>query len=242
MKKFLLGGFTAAGLLLGGLAVVGGPTVMGAQDKVTICHAAGQEGTEKFVSLTIPYNAAYGQAGHFNEDGTPKAGHEADYEGPCEGPPTEVPVSVDYGPATCEAPGTATPVEVPGQVEWTKQPDGGWKATALPGNVIVGTSTFGPPEPQLSGEEACPTTTTANSTPAVIVESGGPVPTPAAAEPAVTVAAAGPVPPAAAPAAAPAPAQTALPSTGSSSWGLALTALASLLGGLGLVKLSRRTS
>jgi LPXTG-motif cell wall-anchored protein len=70
-----------------------------------------------------------------------------------------------------------------------------------------------------------------------------PVAPPAPAEPAVTVAAGGPVPPAAAPAAAPpAPAQTALPSTGSSSWGLALTALASLLGGLGLVKLSRRTS
>jgi hypothetical protein len=55
---------------------------------------------------------------------------------------------------------------------------------------------------------------------------------------------AGPVPPAAAPTAAPpaATAQAALPATGSSSWGLALTALASLLGGMGLLKLSRRTS
>jgi LPXTG-motif cell wall-anchored protein len=62
--------------------------------------------------------------------------------------------------------------------------------------------------------------------------------------------AAGPVPPAqvpppaaavaAAPAAAP-PAPTALPATGTTSWALALSALAMLAGGLGLRRLSRRT-
>jgi hypothetical protein len=35
------------------------------------------------VTLTTPYNAAFGVAGHFNEDGTPRAGHEQDYVGAC---------------------------------------------------------------------------------------------------------------------------------------------------------------
>lgn len=52
-------------------------------EKVTICHAAGQEGTLQFVELTLAYNAAYGQAGHFLEPGSPNAGHEHDIEGPC---------------------------------------------------------------------------------------------------------------------------------------------------------------
>jgi hypothetical protein len=56
--------------------------------KTTICHAAGQEGTTHFVTLDLDNNALYGHngnAGHFNEDGTPKAGHEDDYFGPCKG-------------------------------------------------------------------------------------------------------------------------------------------------------------
>jgi uncharacterized repeat protein (TIGR01451 family) len=56
-------------------------------DKVTLCHAAGRDGTTQFVTLTISYNAAFGQAGHFYEDGTPRAGHEDDYLGPCTPPP-----------------------------------------------------------------------------------------------------------------------------------------------------------
>jgi len=32
-------------------------------DKVTLCHAAGRDGTTQFVTLTISYNAAFGQAG-----------------------------------------------------------------------------------------------------------------------------------------------------------------------------------
>lgn len=42
-------------------------------DKVTICHAAGQDDTTKYVTLTISENAAFGQAGHFYENGTPKS-------------------------------------------------------------------------------------------------------------------------------------------------------------------------
>jgi len=56
------------------------------EDKVTICHAAGQDGTTKFVEITASRNAIFGQAGHFYENGTPRAGHEQDYLGPCNRP------------------------------------------------------------------------------------------------------------------------------------------------------------
>ena len=70
--------------------------VLTTDDKVTLCHAAGQDGTTKFVTLTISYNAAFGQAGHFYEDGTPRAGHEDDYLGPCNPPPpTDVCPNID---------------------------------------------------------------------------------------------------------------------------------------------------
>jgi len=198
------------------------------------------------LSLTIAYNAVYGTAGHFLEPGTPNAGHEADSEGQCVGPPTEVVVEVKYEPATCTAPGTATPVEVPGQVEWIgPREDGAWTAVALPGNVIKGDDFFGPPEPQLSGEEACPTTTTTISTTTssttssstTVVEPAGPVPPPAPENrpPAPSVvAAAGPTVAQAAP--------TQLPSTGTSSWVLALIAVGLVLAGSGIVKFSRRPS
>ena len=47
--------------------------------KYFVCHAAGQEGTTHFEYLELPYQATFGQAGHFNEDGTPRAGHEDDF-------------------------------------------------------------------------------------------------------------------------------------------------------------------
>lgn len=51
--------------------------------KVTICHAAGQDGTTHFNTISVGYPAAYGPAGHFYENGTPRAGHEDDYLGEC---------------------------------------------------------------------------------------------------------------------------------------------------------------
>jgi len=57
-------------------------------EKVTICHAAGLAGTDQYVELSIAGQAVYGgsgNAGHFDENGTPLAGHEEDYFGPCEG-------------------------------------------------------------------------------------------------------------------------------------------------------------
>ena len=59
------------------------------QEKVTICHAAGLEGTSQFVEITAAYPAIYGQAGHFLENGTPRAGHEDDYVGSCDTPDEE---------------------------------------------------------------------------------------------------------------------------------------------------------
>lgn len=79
-------------LALSALAVVAGVSVISgvtpdahaACEKLTICHAAGQAGTIHFVEVTACRNAIIGQAGHFNEDGTPNAGHELDVFGPCE--------------------------------------------------------------------------------------------------------------------------------------------------------------
>jgi hypothetical protein len=53
-----------------------------AADTVTICHAAGLAGTTQFTTLTIPQPAV---SAHFDDDGTPAAGHEDDYLGACAG-------------------------------------------------------------------------------------------------------------------------------------------------------------
>ena len=59
----------------------------GQSESVTFCHVAGSaEDPANTVTLTLPYTAVFGQAGHFNEDGTPRAGHEQDYLGPCSEP------------------------------------------------------------------------------------------------------------------------------------------------------------
>lgn len=62
-------------------AVVG--VTRGAQDKVTVCHAAGRAGTTHFVTLSVPANDGGFPQGHFTEGGTTAAGHEEDYLGPC---------------------------------------------------------------------------------------------------------------------------------------------------------------
>ena len=57
---------------------------------VTFCHVAGlAEDPANTVTITADEHAVFGQAGHFEENGTPRAGHEQDYLGPCEEP--EVP-------------------------------------------------------------------------------------------------------------------------------------------------------
>jgi uncharacterized repeat protein (TIGR01451 family) len=75
----------------------------GQSESVTFCHVAGSaEDPANIVTLTLPYTAVFGQAGHFNEDGTPKAGHEQDYLGPCQTtpPPTDVCPNIGGNQAT----------------------------------------------------------------------------------------------------------------------------------------------
>ena len=81
-------------MLLGWAASIDKEVVAHGNNKVTICHASGLAGTTKFETLTIGYNAVYGPAGHFYENGTPKAGHEQDYIGACKTPtPTKIPTA-----------------------------------------------------------------------------------------------------------------------------------------------------
>ena len=72
---------------------------------VTFCHVAGrEEDPANTVTLTLPYNAVFGQAGHFNEDGTPNAGHEQDHLGPCQAPPPPTDVCPNIGGNQAEVP------------------------------------------------------------------------------------------------------------------------------------------
>jgi hypothetical protein len=82
----------AAGLAASGFA--GNAREVGTDDKITICHVAGlASDPANYITLTLPYNAVYGkngESGHFNENGTTKAGHEQDTLGPCSPPQTDL--------------------------------------------------------------------------------------------------------------------------------------------------------
>lgn len=79
MKKYLFA-FLSLSFIFMGVALATRP------EKVTICHAAGLDGTLHFETLELAYPAVYGEGGHFNEGGTPQAGHEDDYLGACANP------------------------------------------------------------------------------------------------------------------------------------------------------------
>jgi len=169
-----------------------------------------------------------------------KAGGDSYNGQDCPVEPEVVKPKYKYTPPTCDAPGSVDFPQDQDGYEWVENEDGTYTAVPDEGFVLPEgfEATVGPfALDQLTGEQCETTTTTKTTQPPpsqTEVAAAGPVPP-----------AAGPVPPAAASApaaAAPAAVPTQLPSTGSSSWGLALTALASVLGGLGLVKLSRRTS
>ena len=84
---------------------------------VTICHAAGRaDAPANWVTLTLPEQAVYGQAGHFNENGTTQAGHEQDYMGACQvaATPTPTPAAETPTPTpVIEATPTPVPSESP---------------------------------------------------------------------------------------------------------------------------------
>jgi len=90
-------------------------------EKITICHVAGRnDDAANYITLEISPQALNG---HFYENGTPKAGHEEDYLGPCNSSetqvagestvlpiiePTETPISIPELPSP-------TPTETPTQ-------------------------------------------------------------------------------------------------------------------------------
>jgi hypothetical protein len=114
-------------------AAQGGPP-----EFVTICHVAGSlEDPANLIELTLPFEAVYGQAGHFSEPGTPNAGHEQDIEGPCptsttdteptptetEPTPTETePVSTETEPLTTEEAPPAAGEDGGGELAFTGFP------------------------------------------------------------------------------------------------------------------------
>jgi hypothetical protein len=115
------------------------PVKANGQEQVTLCHAAGLAGTTHFVTITVGYPAAYGPAGHFNENGTPQAGHEEDYLGPCSSPspdPTPSPAPTD----------SFTPSPVPTPVE-TPETSVAAEPTPASSPVLTRTSTVAPSVP-----------------------------------------------------------------------------------------------
>jgi LPXTG-motif cell wall-anchored protein len=212
MKRYLLGGLAAAGLLLGGLAVSGGSAFADEVDDKPGQEVCGPLDSGKInttgepATITIPNAAAPLPEGYLIDGYCVKAGSDQSVEDGA-----VVYVDLDPNVATYTFPG-------PGGKNISHYSVSYVKIDTTTTTTTTTTTKPGPdPDPD---PDPTPETT-------VVVGAGGPVPPAAAPAPAGATAAATP---------------TALPSTGSSSWGLALTALASLLGGLGLVKLSRRTS
>ena len=91
MKKLIFVSVLMVATLLGLIVT---PVSADPEEKITICHAAGQDNTTQFVTLTLSRNAVYqdqGNGGHFYENGTPKSGHEQDYFGDCRTPSSPTP-------------------------------------------------------------------------------------------------------------------------------------------------------
>jgi len=84
-----------------------------AAEKVTICHASGHDDTTHFVTLEISENAVYGNGGHFDENGTPQAGHERDHFGPCADEPDDTTTTAPEGTTTTQAGEESTTTTTP---------------------------------------------------------------------------------------------------------------------------------
>jgi LPXTG-motif cell wall-anchored protein len=110
-----------AAILIGLGSLIIGSSALAEGEKVIICHAAGREGTTHYETLEISTNAVFkDQGGHFYENGTPAAGHEQDYLGPCQTDTTTtlsptttvtttVPLTTTSGPSTTPAPTSTAP-------------------------------------------------------------------------------------------------------------------------------------
>ena len=83
------------------------------QGKVTICHAVGKAGSTRFVEVTVAFNAAFGQSGHFKENG---GGHEQDLVVVPATDPSIVPAGIPTATTCPPSPG-APPPPVGGEEE-----------------------------------------------------------------------------------------------------------------------------
>jgi len=112
-------------ILAAGITLAIAGTATAQVEKVYVCHAAGQAGTDKFVTVYVPVNDGGFPNGHYTEDGTQLAGHEDDYLGRCvteetttttEGPSstTIADTTTTTGPATTTT--TATTLPTPSTV------------------------------------------------------------------------------------------------------------------------------
>lgn len=138
-----VGGLIALAALVAALLVP--VAALGSVDKVTICHAAGLQGTDQFVTLELPPQAVYGNGGHFHDNGTPRAGHEGDHLGPCTGEPADPTESADTTTGPDESETTTTTTMAEGE-ESTSTTEAGDPPDEGVGSVVETTSTT------LSGE------------------------------------------------------------------------------------------
>lgn len=146
MKKFIHQ-FVILATLIVGVILFGfsqRSTSAAPNTKVTICHVVGLEGGTQYTTLTISEEAVYGHngnAGHFNEDGTTKAGHEQDYFGPCHegGTPsvTNTPIATATVTPTLLPTSTSTPTSTP-------MPQETFTATVTPTNTPMSIDTETP--------------------------------------------------------------------------------------------------
>ena len=118
------------------------------QDKVYVCHAAGREGTTHYVTLHVPATESGYPQGHFTNNGTPKAGHEEDYLGPCLEPSAK--------PSSTPSPTSEpTPSAEPSQPTVTPTPEPTVSPSATPISTPLPTST--PPSSSAGPRKPLPT-------------------------------------------------------------------------------------
>lgn len=137
-----------------GLGVAGVRPALSQEEKITICHAAGLEGTTHYITLTISRNAVFGPGGHFNENGTPQAGHEQDYFGACREDTTTT--------TTTEPPTTTTTTQPP---TTTTETTTSTTTTTSTSPTTTETTTTQPSDSTTISTETTETTTTAGPSP-----------------------------------------------------------------------------
>ena len=216
MNKYVLGGLTAAGLLLGGLTSAN--------------YASATADSHVLVVNGTPYNS-YKHEGGAIQWVTPPVDKDADvsfFEMSADVSRDQV--WTGQGFEVCEF-GT----------HWISNENNLVQSGCVAGPpATTSTTLLPPPPPGVPGVLVVPPPPT-EETPSGTVAAAGPVPTTVPATAPVASVSPAAVPPAGVAPAGVAPTQQ-LPSTGSSSWLTALVAMAALMGGLGLVTLSRRSS